>query len=650
MITLFWKKIRLAATVTTFWFGLSIAFPQTTLSIEEYRLRFPNDFAVVMKEEASIRINLENSDLIINKTYNKETFYYSDPLEGSSDEVLFTNSFNPLLDLKAYFYQLEGGRFKRTAVDNIFKKDDYGDNIFFDDRKRVEIIFPKVTSGTKTSIHYSKDILEPHFLGSHFFSSYFPVELSEFEVIYPEKVKLGYKVFNDPNGKIKITEKKSGKKLVLHCSATDLEAFDYRDNDFTINYFEPHIVVYINHYIAGEDTIQFLSDLSDLHRWYYTFIEDVSEKYHEVLKQFTDSLTEGINSELGKAKVLYYWIQDNIKYIAFEDGYSGFIPRPSILVYNRRYGDCKDKANLCCELLNYAGIEAYLTWVGTRDIPYRYKEIHAPIVDDHLIVSAIIDDVYYFLDPTGNFLPIDYPSSFIQGKEGLVSKSRENFEIVEVPVMKMNESVFTDTSRLTVKGNDLHGESQVTLSGYYKTEFAPLVRHRTPEKLKELIDSRFERGNNKFTVKECNYWGLEDRDKDFHVSYSFVLPEYSRRIGDEIYINLNLDRMFFDQKIDVDVKRTDKKFDYRYTQIHHLYFDIPHNCEITSLPGNSQYLHPSFGYEITYNTEQDKIHLVTKFYINSIRIGVNEFSEWNKMVDNLNKAYSQTIAITNRLQ
>ncbi len=647
MITLFRKNKRWEACLTLFWLSLVIATSQTSTLIEEYRLRFPDDFAIVMNEETSILITLENSNLSIKKNYNKETFYYSDPPEGSSDEVLFTNSFNPLTDLKAYFYQSESGRFKRSTVDNIFEKDDYGDNIFFDDRKRIEIIFPKVSSGTKTSVHYSKDILEPHFLGSHFFSSYFPVELSEFEVIYPEKVKLGYKVFNDPNGKIKITEKKSGKKQVLNCIATDLEAFDYRDNDFTINYFEPHIVVYINHYIAGEDTIQFLSDLSDLHRWYYTFIEDVSGKYHKELQQFTDSLTEGIESELGKAKALYYWIQDNIKYIAFEDGYSGFIPRPSVLVYNRRYGDCKDKANLCCDLLNYAGIEAYLTWVGTRGIPYRYKDIHAPIVDDHLIVSAIIDDGYYFLDPTGNFLPIDYPSSFIQGKECLVSKSREDFEIVEVPVMKMDESVFTDTSRLTVIGNDLHGESHVTLTGYYKTEFAPLVRHRTPEKLKELVDSRFERGNNKFTVKECAYRGLEDRDKDFHVSYSFVLPEYSRRIGDDMYINLNLDRLFFDQKIELDVKRTDKKFDYRYTKIHHLYFDIPRNCEITSLPGNSQYLHPCFGYEIKYTMEGKKIHLVSKFYINSIRMGVNDFSEWNTMIDNLNKAYSQTIAITN---
>lgn len=647
MITLFRRNKRSVLCLTIFWLSLVITLSQTNTLTEDYRLRFPDDFAVVLKEGTSIRINLKNSDLTINKAYNKETFYYSDPPEGSSDEVLFTNSFSPLSELKAYFYHLEGGRFKRTPVDNIFKKDDYGDNIFFDDRKKIEIIFPKVSSGTKTSVHYSKDILEPHFLGSHFFSSYFPVELSEFEVIYPEKVKLGYKVFNDPNGKISITEKKSGKKHVFHCIATDLEAFNYRENDFTINYFEPHIIVYIDHYIAGEDTIQFLSDLSDLHRWYYSFIEDVSGKYHEVLKHFTDSLSEGITSELGKAKVLYYWIQDNIKYIAFEDGYSGFIPRPSILVYNRRYGDCKDMANLCCDLLNYAGIESYLTWVGTRDIPYRYRDIHVPVVDDHLIVSAIIDDVCYFLDPTANFLPIDYPSCFIQGKEGLVSKSRENFEIVEIPVMKMDESVFTDTSRLTIIGNDLHGESHITLSGYFKNDMAPTVRHRTPEKLKELFHSRFERGNNKFTVSDYSFWGLENRDKDFHVNLSFVLPEYSRQIGNEIYLNLNLDRMFFDQKINLDVKDTDKKFEYRFTRTHHLYLDIPQDCQIAFLPENSQYGNPSFGYEIKYQVEENKIHLVTTFYINSIRVDVAEFPEWNEMIDSLNESYSQTIVLTN---
>ena len=647
MITLF-PKNRWGVAIPLLCLSLGIATSQTSKVIEDYRLRFPNDFAVVLNEETSIRINLEHSDLTIDKTYNKETLYYSDPPEGSSDEVFFTNSFSPLRDLKAFFYRSEGGRIERTTVDNIFAKDDYGDNIFFDDRKIVEIIFPKVSSGTKTSVHYSVDILEPHFLGSHFFSSYFPVEHSQIKVIYPGKVKLGYKVFNDPDGKITITEGRSGKNHVLHCRAGELDAFSFRENDFSISYYEPHVIVYIDHYVAGKDTIRLLSDLSDLHRWYYGFIENVSGKYNEELKQFTDSLSEGIPTELGKAKALYYWVQDNIRYVAFEDGYSGFIPRPSILVYNRRYGDCKDMANLCCDLLGYAGIESYLTWVGTRDIPYRYRDIHTPVVDDHLIVSAVIDDVYYFLDPTGDYLPISYPSSFIQGKEGLISKSKEHFEIVEIPVMSMEENVFTDTSRLRIVGNDLHGETKVILSGYFKTNLVPSVRHLTPEKLKDLVRSRFERGNNKFTVLDCSCRGLDDRDRDFNVNYSFVLPEYSRRIGNEIYLNLNLDRQFFDQKIDLDVKDTDKKFDYRFTRTHHLYLDIPPGSEIESLPGNSQYRNPSFGYEITYRMEEKKIHLVTTFYINSIRVNVADFPDWNEMIDNLNKSYSQTIVLTDR--
>ena len=589
MATLLWKNKKLHLFITIFSFSLLVSFSQTNSLVEAYKLRFPGDYAIVLHEKTRIQISLEKSDLIIRETYDKETFYYSNPQEGISDETIYTSSFNQISNLKAYFYQLDGKKFKRISVDNIYEKDDYRDNIFFDDRKKLEVVFPKVSAGTKTSIHYNMDILDPHFLGSHFFTSYFPVESNEFEVTYPEKLKLGYTIFNDPEGKIRITEKKSGKKNVLHCSVTDLDAFNYRENDFSISYYEPHIIVYIDNYIVGKDTLRLLSNLSDLHQWYYSFTKDVSGQYHEDLKDFTDSLSENLSSELEIAKTLYYWVQDNIKYIAFEDGYSGFIPRPSILVFNRRYGDCKDMANLCCDLLNYAGIESYLTWVGTRDIPYRYNEIPTPVVDNHLIVSAIIDSVHYFLDPTDDFLPINYPSTFIQGKEGLVSKSEKNFEVVGIPVIKMEENVFTDTSMLYIKENDLLGESHVKLSGYFKNNLAPSVRHRTPKKLKDLAHSEFQRGNNKFTVTDCSFWGLDNRDKDFHFKYSFVLPDYSRRIDNKIYLNLNLDRMYFDQKIDMNVKTTDKKFSYRFIKTHHLFLEVPDGYEITSLPEDTQY-------------------------------------------------------------
>ena len=72
-----------------------------------------------------------------------------------------------------------------------------------------------------------------------------------------------------------------------------------------------------------------------------------------------------------KARRIYKWVQQNIKYVAFEDGMEGFIPRDASLVCSRRYGDCKDMASILTKMLQYSGVEACFVWIGTRSLPYE---------------------------------------------------------------------------------------------------------------------------------------------------------------------------------------------------------------------------------------------------------------------------------------
>ena len=65
---------------------------------------------------------------------------------------------------------------------------------------------------------------------------------------------------------------------------------------------------------------------------------------------------------------MFYWVQDNIRYIAFENGIMGFKPDAAQNVLNKKYGDCKGKANLLKEMLKLAGYDARLTWIGTSDL------------------------------------------------------------------------------------------------------------------------------------------------------------------------------------------------------------------------------------------------------------------------------------------
>ena len=84
-------------------------------------------------------------------------------------------------------------------------------------------------------------------------------------------------------------------------------------------------------------------------------------------------IIEGCRTDMEKIRNTYAWVQQNIRYIAFEAGILGHKPDTPAEVLRKRYGDCKGMAILLRTLLKAQGFDARLTDIGTVDIPYRIE-------------------------------------------------------------------------------------------------------------------------------------------------------------------------------------------------------------------------------------------------------------------------------------
>ncbi|RZK99397.1 MAG: hypothetical protein EOO89_31150, partial [Pedobacter sp.] len=137
------------------------------------------------------------------------------------------------------------------------------------------------------------------------------------------------------------------------------------------------------------------------------------------LKSIVDSIITGVTTTKEKTKRIYNWVQDHVKYVAFEDGYGGFIPRDANLVCDRRFGDCKDMANLLVKMLNMAGVSAHHTWIGTRDIPYSYNQIPTTNVDNHMIAVFNDNGNVYLGGPIGSDTGLSSTVSIVGSNVGI---------------------------------------------------------------------------------------------------------------------------------------------------------------------------------------------------------------------------------------
>jgi transglutaminase-like putative cysteine protease len=94
------------------------------------------------------------------------------------------------------------------------------------------------------------------------------------------------------------------------------------------------------------------------------------------------------------------FVQDEIRYLGIEMGTYSHIPTQPSKVFERRFGDCKDKSLLLATILNSLGIEAHTALVNTDARHSLDGWQPSPYDFDHVIVEAELDGKTYWIDPT----------------------------------------------------------------------------------------------------------------------------------------------------------------------------------------------------------------------------------------------------------
>lgn len=93
-------------------------------------------------------------------------------------------------------------------------------------------------------------------------------------------------------------------------------------------------------------------------------------------------------------------VQREVRYLGVETGASSHAPAAPDLVFQRRFGDCKDKALLMVTMLRALGIDSQIALVNTKIRGGVAAYAATPNAFDHVIVRAAVGGKHYWLDPT----------------------------------------------------------------------------------------------------------------------------------------------------------------------------------------------------------------------------------------------------------
>lgn len=622
------------------------AYSQYAPGFEDYKTRYGDANKVIIRKEVVLNLDIKDNDLEVTQENIEENLFMTDGANMAARENLNFSYFFELLDIEAYSTVYDNGKQDEFKVDKFIEKDNL-DNSFYDDSKSLVFLYPNLKKGSKSYLKYSEKINNPRFLGAFFLGDVFPIDQAKYSIVADKDINLSFREFNTEGIDIQFQKEEKWGKVIYTWEVSGIDKYKIEDNGPNFRSFLPHILPVITSYNSSRGQESLSGSVNDLYDWYYSLVKDINtETPDENLVKVVDELTKDKASELEKVKAIYYWAQDNIKYIAYEYALGGFIPREANLVFERKYGDCKDNSSILKEMLEIAGIKGNLTWVGTRSIPYKYDEVPTPLVDNHMILSyRDKNEKVYFLDATGRYNPLGFPSSFIQGKEALIENGKGEYILEQVPVIPAGKNVIRDTAILRIEGNELKGSAHVSITGYGKIDYAfQLEGMDTESRVQEFYNYRFEKGNNKFLIDSLEEYNRTDYEKPLEVRYTFGIKDYIKDFGDEIYLNLNLNREITSFKIDKP-RKTAVEYEFTKTYDFKNTLEIPEAYEIEYLPENFKVSNDFFSAEIKYSQEGEKLVYEFKAVLDFIILTPDQQSEFNNLLEDLEKAFKEVIIL-----
>lgn len=637
-------KVRVVFSIV-FLLGTIPLFSQNEDIYSQLRKKYSSENAVFVSRKEDAVIKIENNAPVIYSTTYEELLLLTDKATEYMDREVYWEDFSSIKDLDARSLVPEGDAYKTIKVKDFTRTNEISEGMFYDDERAYKFTYPGLKNGAREILSYTERITDPHLFGRFFFNTYAPAGEAEYSVTIPQGVKIRYKLFNINDNSVEFTTKQNGKNTIYTWSIHDAKKIKNEEDAPAIPYYVPHVVVLLDSYKVNGVEKKVMSDTAALYDWFYSMVQDVNKDISPELKKVVGSITYGATSNLEKVKRIFYWVQNNITYVAYEDSLGGFVPREATLVCSRRFGDCKDMASTLVEMIRAAGLTAYKTWIGTRDIPYSFRDVPSPMATNHMICTYIENGHNYFLDATGKDAPFNYFTSMIQGKEAFVGMGPGKFEILKVPIMDTDKNEFVDSTYLSINNNMINGNGYLTARGYEKIMTARRLLNYESKERQDLLLNLLRKGNNKFRVDSSSFDNLGDRDKDLGIRYKFEINDYLQKNGNDVYINMQLEKEYQNDLIEAD-REAPREFEYKNINKNVNVLEIPKGYKVSYLPTNSSYSDPMFGFKINYEVKNNTILYRSYVYINTLLLNKDDFDRWNKMIRQLTKAYNETVILT----
>ncbi|WP_197493497.1 DUF3857 domain-containing protein [Formosa sp. Hel1_33_131] len=464
-------------------------------------------------------------------------------------------------------------------------------------------------------------------------------EVSTYALNYPTNITIRKKEKNIENRDIEI-EAVAGRIFYKTKNMNALKPEEYSPSMVD---FAPKILVAANEF-TYEGVYAEAENWNDFGKWVYFDLIESTIDLPESTAVYIQDLVKDEKTDIGKAKKIYQYVQDKVRYISVQVGIGGWKPFNASEVDRLGYGDCKGLTNYTMSLLKAVGVNSNFTLLfagnSQRDIEKDFTIMQA----NHAILSIPQknkEDIW--LECTNQKLPFGFIGDFTDNRDVLVItpqggqiKHTKKYTTEEnTQLIKANYKVFDDgtidvNATLKSKGIQyddkywLETETERDLDKHYKNRWGYI---------------------NDISINEISI--VNDKESIvFNETVRFKAINYSKIIANRMLLTVNaLNRnthipdRYRNRKLPLKIKRGFKDID-------EVEITLPQNYKVESLP-NKKIIENKFG---SYKSEviaKDENTLIYKreFVVSDGEFPKEDYSSFRDFYKEVSKQDTSKIAL-----
>jgi hypothetical protein len=381
-------------------------------------------------------------------------------------------------------------------------------------------------------------------------------------------------------------------------------------------------------------------------KWIQSLNNDVSslspEREAEIRK-----MTDSIKTDKAKAKFLYNYLQQNVRYVGVQLGIGGYKPFPATFVDQKKYGDCKALSNYMRALLKAVNINANYAIIraGNNEKP---ADLSFPAnTFNHAILCIPFKNDTTWLECTSSTQPFGKLGSFTENRNALLI-TEDGGKLVNTPRSTVRDNQFNSEAHLTL---DADGGAKATVkilcTGGYRSDYIELSALKTDEQKEEVMHLLNIRQPSVFDYKPST-----DKDGVKEVDINLEYDKFCDIMaGDkQFYRPRVFDLCAFTVPIE-EKRKTDYYFDIPLQKSCVTTIDLPAGFQVETLPVDQRLKFTYGDYEVNYVYDPTKNQVVStaKFNLTNHVIPAAKYTELQQYLDGVAKAQNKKLVIRKKV-